>query len=73
MRHDNTKILNFNPMYYNLATEVRLKNATSWQNISLEFDKEPSYKGDYMMVFQKYYQQIKLYEDLEITIPIRLE
>lgn len=69
--HDNTKILNFNPMYYNLATEERLKNATSWQNISLEFDKEPGYKGNYMMVFQKYVQQFKLYEDLEITNPIR--
>lgn len=69
--HDNSKILNFNPIYYNLATEERLKNATSWQNISLEFEKDPSYKGDYMMVFQKYYQQIKVYEDLEITIPIR--
>ena len=69
--HDNTKILNFNPMYYNLATAERLKNATSWQNISLEFDKELSYKGDYMMVFQKYYQQIKVYEDLEMSIPIR--
>lgn len=69
--HDNTKILNFNPMWYNLATEVRLKNATSWQNISMEFDKEPSYKGDYMVVFQKYCQQIKVYEDLEMTIPVR--
>jgi hypothetical protein len=67
---DDPSILNFNPIYYNLATSERIKKADSLENVTLEFDKDTTYKGNYMLVFQKYLQDIKIYDDLEIVVPI---
>jgi hypothetical protein len=66
---DVSSILNFNPIFYNQATGERIKKADSLQNVTLEFDKDTTYKGDYMLVFQKYLQDIKVYDDLEIVVP----
>jgi hypothetical protein len=64
-------IYNFNTIFYNKNTIENLKSLTNFKNVVLEYDKEPGLSEDkYMVVFQKYIKEIKIYPELKITIPI---
>jgi hypothetical protein len=64
-------INNYNPIYFNKKTFDYLKTLTTFNNILLEFDKQPEMKKDkYCLVFSKYVKSIKIYKELGITIPL---
>jgi hypothetical protein len=64
-------INNYNPIYFNKKTFDYLKTLTTFNNIILEFDKQPELQNDkYCLVFQKYVKSIKIYKELGITIPL---
>lgn len=64
-------INNFNPIGFNKNTMDKIKTLTDFNNVVLEFDKEPTLKEDrYVLVFQKYIKGIKIYPELKITVPI---
>jgi hypothetical protein len=63
---------NFNPIGFNKNTMDKIKNLTDFNNVVLEFDKEPDLKDDkYVLVFRKYIKGIKIYPELKITVPIK--
>lgn len=64
-------VSNFNPIYYNKSTMDNLRTLTNFNNVVLEFDKDPALDKDkYMLVLQKYIKGIKIYQELRITVPI---
>lgn len=64
-------INNFNPIGFNKNTMDKIKTLTNFNNIVLEFDKDSTLKDDkYVLVFQKYIKEIKVYPELKITVPI---
>ncbi|GKU26595.1 DUF4179 domain-containing protein [Clostridium folliculivorans] len=64
-------INNFNPIGFNKNTMDKIKTLTNLNNVVLEFDKDSTLKDDkYVLVFQKYIKEIKVYPELKITVPI---